>query len=112
MKLYSATKSANQSPQISRTKLSGNKSTNDLLRNGSFNRQQSRLIKKTEVPIKSIQQKPLNFTSRGMYFYLIDTNFQYVLLTLKNGVICAFCAHKKLMASIIFHGLTSQSPVV
>ena len=44
--------------------LLGNKSSDDLLRNGTFNLQTSTKIKKKEVPVKT-QQRPLSFTSRG-----------------------------------------------
>ena len=44
--------------------LLGNKSSDDLLRNGTFNLQTSTKIKKKEVTVKT-QQRPLSFTSRG-----------------------------------------------
>ena len=53
------------------------KSSDDLLKNGSFSPQQKRVNYKTtttsEVKVQSPSQKrPLNFTSRGWYLYLLS----------------------------------------
>ena len=56
------------SPKLLRNQsklLLGNKSSDDLLRNGTFNLQTSTKIKKKEASVKTQQSGPLNFTSRG-----------------------------------------------